>query len=206
MSRKIEIVIVGGGSGAALAAKLSAARSKFDPAKYNITVITPLPYHVFLLAAARIAVTSEGSLDSTNKAFIPLDKVFSSGKGANAAQAGRVLQGRVVNVLEDRVELDDGSSLRYDYLVLATGSVWSGPTNYSQYSSEGEVRSHVDKWRKQISKAKRIVIVGGGAVGIGTFCSRPSRRHPFDSVPYDRICRRNQTLLSSHNRHHCSWR
>ena len=206
MSRKIEIVIVGGGSGAALATKLSAARSKFDPAKYNITVITPLPYNVFLLAAARIAVTSEGSLDSTNQAFIPLDKVFNSGKGANVAQAGRVLQGRVVNVLEDRVELDNGSSLRYNYLVLATGSVWSGPTNYGQYSSEGEVRSHVDKWRKQISTAKRIVIVGGGAVGLGRFCPRPSRPHRSDSVPYNRICRRDQTQLSSYNRYHCSRR
>jgi NADH dehydrogenase FAD-containing subunit len=163
MSRKIEIVIVGGGSGASLASKLSAARAQFDPAKFNITLITPLPYNVFLLATARIVVTSEGSLDSTDQAFIPLDKVFNSEKG----NAGRVLQGRVTNVLEDRVELDNGSSLRYDYLVLATGSLWTGPTNYSQYSSEGQVRSHVDKWRKKISSAKRIVIVGGGAVGIG---------------------------------------
>lgn len=165
MSRKIEIVIVGGGSGASLASKLSAARAKFDPAKYNITLITPLPYHVFLIATARIAATPEGALDSTDQAFIPLDKVFNSEKG----NAGRVVRGRVTDVLEDRVELDDGTSLRYDYLILATGSVWSGPTNYGQHSSEGQVRSHINTWRKNISSARRIVIVGGGAVGIGAF-------------------------------------
>lgn len=171
--RKTEVVIVGGGGGAALAASLSAARAQFDPAKHNLTLISQLPYGIHLPATARMVTTAEGNLDSTDKAFIPLDKLFKPGN------AGRVVQGKVTQVLDDRVVLENGSSVAFDYLVLATGSVWTGTTNFSALTSDEDVHAHVDSWRKKISVARSIVVVGGGAVGLGT-------SYPYDVV-LDRI-------------------
>lgn len=170
MSQKTEVVIVGGSSGAVLALQLSAARAQFDPAKHNLTLITQLPYNVFLLATARMTVapsTTTPALDSTDGAFFSYDNLFAPGN------AGRVLQGKVVQVLENpnTVLLESGESLKYDYLVLATGSKWTGPVAFDKFTSDREVNDHVKQWRSKVEKSNSIVIVGGGAVGIGTFDS-----------------------------------
>lgn len=163
LNRRTEVVIVGGSSGATLARALSSARAQFDPSKHNLTLISQLPYNVFMLSAARMVVTAEQNLDSTDVGgLVPLNKLFDSGN------AGRVVQGKVTRVLEDHVQLENGSSIRYDYLVLATGSKWTGPMNFD-FTSPADVRSHITSWRQKISLAKNIVVVGGGAVGLGAF-------------------------------------
>ncbi|KAF8316104.1 FAD/NAD(P)-binding domain-containing protein [Clavulina sp. PMI_390] len=160
-SKKVEIVIVGGGSGAALAFALSPS---LDSSKHNLTVISPLPFAIHNPAAARLVVTSAGNLESKQTgAFTPYDRLFKPGK------PGRFLQGRVAAVddREKTVTLEGtGDKIAYDYLVLATGSVWSGPLSFTQMNSEDDVLAQVTQWREKIAKADRIVLVGGGAVGI----------------------------------------
>lgn len=161
-SLKKQVVIIGGGSGAIAAAKISAARAQFNPDTHDLTLITQLPYNVFLIASARMVTTSSQNLDSSNAALFPLDKLFKPGN------AGKVVHGKVVNVTDTVVELKDGTSVPYDYLVLATGSTWKGPVNFD-YSTDEEVKAHIEKWRDMISKSKSVVIVGGGAVGVGVY-------------------------------------
>lgn len=159
MSKK-NVVIVGGGSvGTAVARELSA---KLDASKYSITLINDRPYFVFLVAGARLTVTAEDKLEDT--ALIPYDKLFHNGNGT-------VKIGKVVSISEGaagkggEVALENGERISYASLVLATGSVWPGPLNFPEH--DDEVRAHISSWRSKYEKAKHVVIVGGGAVGLG---------------------------------------
>ncbi|KAF8308641.1 FAD/NAD(P)-binding domain-containing protein [Clavulina sp. PMI_390] len=159
-SKKIEIIIVGGGSGARLARILSPS---LDSSKHNLSLVSTLPFAVHYLATARMVTTSEGNLESTTSGgLIPYDKVFEPGT------PGRFVQGRAVAV-DDKakvVVLQSQERLAYDYLILATGSTWNGPLSFAELNSEREVFAHVNEWRAKIAKSKKIVIAGGGAVGI----------------------------------------
>lgn len=158
---KTQVVIVGGSSGAGVAALLSKARAKFDPARNELTLISQLPYHVHRIASARFITTSEGNLDSTSQAFFSFDKLFPPGS------AGKFVQGKVIYVMEDHVELEDGRSIPFDFLVLALGSQWPAPMNFD-YTTDENVKEHIETWRDRIDKANSVTIIGGGAVGIGS--------------------------------------
>jgi len=49
--------------------------------------------------------------------------------------------------------------------VLATGSKWAGPIDYPE--NDADIRQFVSQWQQRFKSAEDVVIVGGGAVGIG---------------------------------------
>ena len=102
-------------------------------------------------------VTPNGSLEDS--ALIPLDKLYGEGS------AGKVVQGKVARILDGVVELENGKSIPYSHLVVATGCRWDGPLAFPD--TDIKLREHLRLWRTKFASAKRIVIVGGGAVGIG---------------------------------------
>ncbi|KAI0823945.1 FAD/NAD-P-binding domain-containing protein [Trametes gibbosa] len=153
------VVVVGGGfAGSAIARQLSA---KLDSSVYNVIVINARPVHVHLIAGARMAVTAADHLEDT--AVIPYDKLLPAGKGS-------VKIGKVTSIVEaeagkgGEVVLEDGERIPYVALVLATGSSWSGPLAFPD--KEADLRAHLTDWRGKFQKAKHVVIVGAGAVGL----------------------------------------
>ncbi|KAJ6520017.1 FAD/NAD(P)-binding domain-containing protein [Mycena sanguinolenta] len=150
------IVIVGGGSGGG-SAVARALSSKLPSAK--ITLINPRPYAVSLPTLPRMTV-SEGN-DLLDTALIPYDKVFTNPNGT-------FVQGVVETIRPEtkggKVVLADGQELSYDVLVLAPGSNWEGPLNLPQDSAA--VKEFVHESRARFKKAEKIVLVGGGAVGV----------------------------------------
>lgn len=75
-----------------------------------------------------------------------------------------------VSSIEDGVaHLSDGRKLTYDWLVLATGTKWPGPLSFPNGDDSKVRQSWIDGWRDKIAQARDIVIVGGGAVGIGEY-------------------------------------
>ncbi|KAF6757673.1 hypothetical protein DFP72DRAFT_890326 [Ephemerocybe angulata] len=64
------------------------------------------------------------------------------------------------------VILDTGERVPYDVIILATGSIWEGVVAFP--NKPGEYVEHVESWRRKIRAAQKIVIVGGGPVGIET--------------------------------------
>jgi NADH dehydrogenase FAD-containing subunit len=60
----------------------------------------------------------------------------------------------------------DAGELPYDYLVIATGAPYSGDLIKARAGSTSDRRAHFRDWAERIRQAKRILIVGGGPVGV----------------------------------------
>ena len=68
-----------------------------------------------------------------------------------------------------KVILDNGDEVLYDVVVIATGSSWESLVNFPD--DETLYKEFVEEWRNKFKKANNVVIVGGGAVGIGEVAS-----------------------------------
>lgn len=165
MSKKSDdqknVVVVGGGwAGVQITRALSA---KLDASKYNLILVNARPFHIHMLAGARLTTTDAGNLEDI--AFMPYDKVFVNGNGS--LKVGKVIaisanEGGRGGVLT----LQDGETLSYEILVLSPGSVWNGPVAFPD--GKDELTEWVKQWRSKYAKASHIAVVGGGAVGIET--------------------------------------
>jgi apoptosis-inducing factor 2 len=120
----------------------------------------------------RVLVTSEGNLE--NLALTPYDKLFKPNR------AGEVIFGSVEKLEDGVVTLGGGRRIHYDWLVLATGSIWEGPLAFPP--DRQEAQKWILDWRTKIASAKKIAIVGGGAVGIGEITRIC---YPFMDLTYD---------------------
>ncbi|KAJ6504426.1 FAD/NAD(P)-binding domain-containing protein [Mycena vulgaris] len=154
MSKNIVIVGAGVGGGSAVARALS---TKLPSAK--ITLINPLPYAIARPTLPRMTVSDGNDLVET--ALIPFDKIFSNPNG-------KFVQGTVESIQANKtggvVYLADGTQLPYDALVLAPGSTWEGPLDIPDDSKAAT--EFIAAGRANFKKAQKIVLVGGGAVGI----------------------------------------
>ena len=59
-----------------------------------------------------------------------------------------------------------GERVEYATLIVATGSRW--PDFMELPKTDAEKKTHLGTWRGSFKDAKHVVVVGGGAVGIGT--------------------------------------
>lgn len=161
-TRENVVVVGGGGAGFSIIKELSA---KLDPSKYNLILVTSRPYYVFLVAAIRMVVTDYDNLEE--KILIPYDKSIVNGNGT-------VKVGTVTSIEPSKagssspggeVILESGERIPYAVLALTPGSTWSGPLAIP--NTKKETIDWVKEWRHKFEKANDIVLVGGGAVGIG---------------------------------------
>ncbi|MEL6725821.1 MAG: NAD(P)/FAD-dependent oxidoreductase, partial [Pseudomonadota bacterium] len=183
--RKIQIVVVGGGAGGLeLVARLGA---KYDRNAFDIILLEQNRTHIWKPLLHEVAA---GSLDAN------LDEV---GYGAHAHRWGyRFFQGRLQNIDREAGEVEvaplldeDGAEImgphriRYDYLVIAVGSVSNdfGVKGVAEHCMSLESRRDADNFRarmlNQCLRCSRIMsadaeadefvkvgIVGGGATGV----------------------------------------
>lgn len=156
---KLNVVVVGGGIGGSAVAR--ALSSTLDTSRFNLILVNPLPYALYIIAGARLVVSDIDQLDETSKA--PYDRLFIDGKGT-------FKQGSVVSVEKAQTGgtliLEDGERLPFYALVVATGSKWAGPIDFPR--TDAGITQWLADRRAEFKKAENIVIAGGGAVGIGT--------------------------------------
>lgn len=101
-----------------------------------------------------------------HKAFIPYTNAFSSSTPPDSTS---IVQGKAVELLKDRVVVETGNGekeeIEYEYLVLATGTKLTPP---GTLHTEGKVNGikYFQDHQTAMKKAEKIVIVGGGAVGV----------------------------------------
>ncbi|KAG5635072.1 hypothetical protein H0H81_012541 [Sphagnurus paluster] len=151
------IVIVGGGAAGVNAAKVLS--KTLDTSKYQLILINPLPYRIWLIATLRWSVTNDETLKKD--ITLPYDKIFANGNG-------KFVEGTVKSFQASKeggsVTLESGEVINYHVLLLSQGLSWNGPVAFPRNTTG--VKEHIDTIHNQLSKAKHIVLVGGGAVGI----------------------------------------
>ncbi|KAG8829420.1 hypothetical protein FRC17_006600 [Serendipita sp. 399] len=166
MSKRTSVVVLGGGlAGTAIAQELD---RKLDPSKHVLTLISNTDYYRYLIAALRPVVTREGNLET--EMSLPLNRVFGRNYEDGKGRVGSVKIGQVADIVEKDagepgyVLFESGEQLKWDILVIATGTAWNGLlANWP--TSRSEVTKFVDGWREKFAAAKSIVIVGSGTVG-----------------------------------------
>ncbi|KAF8994493.1 FAD/NAD(P)-binding domain-containing protein [Cyathus striatus] len=155
MSSTKSIVIIGGGhAGTTLARLLS---PKLSPEKYTLTLINPRPFSIWLPAMIRVSTSPQDELEE--KALMPYTHLFQ--------KTGTIVQGEVKSIKKDAsggsVVLENGEVIKFDILVLATGSIWEGPLHLA--NEKEEIDKALKRERDEVANAKSVVLVGGGAVG-----------------------------------------
>ena len=168
MASKLSVVVIGGGpAGVNVAQTLD---KRLNVATHSVTLITGRDYYLHLPATLRMLVTPEPDLE--HNAVIPYDNLFGTGTGDGVGRLSKVVHGKVEYVEEKlegeggSVHLSNGEKIHWDVLVIATGSVWKGPLNFP--SAKKDLLPWTKAWQEKFSMAKNVVLVGGGAVGLGT--------------------------------------
>jgi len=184
IAKKTQIVVVGGGAGGLeLVAKLGRALGKVD---YDIILVDKAQTHIWKPLLHEVAA---GSLDAN------LDEVGYRGHaqrwgyrffdGSLEAIDRDARQIVIAPIVEDDREIVGRHRIRYDYLVLAVGSVSNdfGTPGVREHCIFLDERAEADRFRRKllnqclrVSRAMAadpasdatvdIVIVGGGATGV----------------------------------------
>jgi NADH dehydrogenase FAD-containing subunit len=79
--------------------------------------------------------------------------------------ATEVVQSRVIAIHPDRVELDCGDPISYDYLIIATGT-YAAPPSTLNVKGKADGIALLQRYQRRVGRANKIVVVGGGAVGV----------------------------------------
>ncbi|QRV76791.1 apoptosis-inducing factor A [Ceratobasidium sp. AG-Ba] len=152
MSSVKNIVVVGtGGGGLTLVQTL---QKQINQETHRIVVIEKRDYYAHWPALIRAAVTDEGAIDENG--LVPYDRAFDP--------SVRVVRSTAKEINRYEVITESGESIPYEHLVLATGSVWSGALDLPD--TRKAAIEHLRSFKQQIRAAHRILIVGGGSVGI----------------------------------------
>ena len=156
ISEKKNIVVVGGsytGSRAvtALAEKMGT--------NYKVLLVEKQSHFNHLFGFPRVAVVP----GFEHMAFVPYTKAFSTLPEGSAEV--QVVQARATEVQPEKVVLVRGEPIPYEFLVMATGTKLAPP---GTLHTEGKVDgiAYFQEHQRQIKRAKNIVVVGGGAVGV----------------------------------------
>lgn len=134
-----------------------------DPLKHQLILIVARPQFAYLPGALRILVDKDTPITSV---FLPYDSVFDK-------FPAELKIGCVSSIDENkagkggRVVLKTGEQVSYDVLAVATGSSWQGFLSFPDEQASYE--EHIKLWQSKFEKAQNIVIIGGGAVGIGLY-------------------------------------
>lgn len=149
-----KVVILGAGYAGAKCAQVIQKKLHHT---VDLVVIEKRKASVHKIAAARAAVLGN---NYSERVLVPNDNLMQPG-------LGRMIHENIVNVTDHSVQLASGVEVPYDYLVCATGSL-----NFSvcepplRYSDRNSMKKFYDKVSKKIRSCERIIIVGGGPVGI----------------------------------------
>ncbi|WP_096388924.1 NAD(P)/FAD-dependent oxidoreductase [Halopenitus persicus] len=178
-----QVVVVG--SGYAGAGAVKAFEDEIDAGEAELTWVSEHDYHLVLHEVHR--VIRDPSTES--KVTIPVEEIKSP--------ATRFVEGRVTNVdVEDRtLETDDGTSLEYDYLLLAIGSTTAffGIEGLQEHAHQLKGLEDAHDIHREVREAAaeatqsdpaRVLVGGAGLSGIQTAgeiaAYRDKHRAPID--------------------------
>ncbi|XP_045437735.1 ferroptosis suppressor protein 1 isoform X4 [Pipistrellus kuhlii] len=146
--RGVHVVIVGGGFGGITAA------SQLQALNISFTLVDMKDSFHHNVAALRASVET----GFAKKTFIPYAKSFK-----NSFRQGVVVE---IDLKNQAVVLEDGETLPFSHLILATGSTGFFPGKLNQVFSQQEAIQAYENMVKQVQCSQSIVVVGGGSAGV----------------------------------------
>lgn len=139
------VVIVGGGyAGATLARRLDE----------SVEVVLVEPKDAFVHASAALRVVVDPSWEE--RVFLPLDRLLTH---------GRVVRDWARLVSPGRVHLSAGEAIDADVVVLATGTGYPFPAKFLE-DDVSIATARLTRLRADLARSERVLIVGGGPVGL----------------------------------------
>jgi len=144
----------------AISAMLTA--KKILPSTHQVIVIEKHSHYHYMFAFPRATVISGWE----NELFVPYTKVF-----AECPEKGQVIQALATKITKTHVELDRsvdgfGTQVEYEYLIYATGARHPEPGNLNDHDTKEGAIQRLKEMQFKIQKAKKILLIGGGAVGL----------------------------------------
>ncbi|RFU24862.1 hypothetical protein B7463_g11476, partial [Scytalidium lignicola] len=151
-----QVLVLGGSfAGTSVARRLANTL----PSGYTVTLLEKHSHFHYAFAFPRFSVV--GGLES--KAFVPYNGIaVGAPKGILQLVQG---EAKSVNFNEKQVDLVDGRSIPYEYLVVATGAAQPPPTRLRSVSRPDAIEE-LQSFQQQIKSAQNIAVIGGGAAGI----------------------------------------
>ncbi|KAH7279215.1 hypothetical protein KP509_37G010700 [Ceratopteris richardii] len=134
------VVVVGGGLAGALSAKLLEDHC-------DVTLLDPKDYMEVPYARLRSIVEP----DITERSLVP---------HADYLKRANHLLGYAKDVSDKAVVTSTNEELPYDYLIIATGSTYDGPSTKAERIQEFHAEN------QKLRDAKKVLVIGGGPVGV----------------------------------------
>jgi NADPH-dependent 2,4-dienoyl-CoA reductase/sulfur reductase-like enzyme len=158
MMKTTDVLVIGGsaaGMVAALTGKSSWPKKSFTLVKKQKEMMVPcgIPY-IF------------GTLGSVNQNIMPVDTMMEK-----AGIESIVDEATSINTDSKIVDLASGDSIKYEKLVIATGSVpvkpkWLTGADKENVFTIPKDSVYLDEMKKKLSSLKRIVVIGAGFIGV----------------------------------------
>lgn len=139
------VVVVGGGYGG-----VRVATALDDVAE--VVLVEPKDAFVHAVAALRAAVDPAWEA----RVFYPYDSLL---------RRGRIVRARALEATPGGVRISATESIDADYLVLATGTAYPFPAKFLEDATD-VARARLARLRESLAAASRVLVVGGGPVGL----------------------------------------
>lgn len=118
-----------------------------------------------------------------SKAFIPytseyFDEAYATLSPHKTHRCTHIITGLVTSILSAEVILEDGRTIPYEYLVIATGTgqrttlglhnsnIVNSTLTKDTSNDKEKGLVHIHEWQADMKRANKIVVVGGGAYGV----------------------------------------
>ena len=175
------VVIIGGGfAGSTVASKLEK--------KFNVTLVDAKDYFEFTPGILRTIIYPNHS-----------DKIQAFHR--HYLKKASFVKGKVSSISKKSVSVND-QELRYDYLVICSGSKYSPPIKESGIILANHVKNLAEK-HNDIKNSEKILIIGGGLVGVelaGEICTGFKGKAVTIVHAMDKLIERNPARASAYAR------
>jgi len=176
------VVVLGGSFSGAHAAHVMA---KILPRSTLILLIEQSSHMIHRFVLPRYSVYPSHE----HKAFIPYSQLLHNNNDTHQHPShceSRVIQAKAVRITNSHIDLDRpvkgfGTRVPYTYLVYALGAKLPGFLSSVADSDKGSSTNWIKSLQHKIAKSSKVVVVGGGALGI-QFASDIKERFPEKSV------------------------
>ncbi|UJR17285.1 hypothetical protein I4U23_004179 [Adineta vaga] len=147
-AKKPVVLIVGGGYGGVKCAQLLDKNGQFF-----VVLIDRKSYFLNNVATLRACVEP----NCARRIMIPYDRLLTH---------GCVVQAEVISISSNGVMVHGyDQPIHFNYLIIATGSSYAFPGKIAEVQ-RAQAISHYSSMREQIAQAHRILVIGGGSVGV----------------------------------------